>query len=312
MENRPDREEPRDIEVFLPRSVELLTRERPPQPQPYYVPRPKKDRRPLAALLFLATCGSTFLAWLILGGGLFGALQYSGAVMSMLLFHEMGHYLQARRYHVPASLPYFIPMPLTPLGTMGAVIIQGGGVADRKQMFDIAISGPLAGLLVALPVLVLGVLQSHIVQPQAGHAGIAFGDPLIIKWAVALVHRPLNPGEDVALTPLLFAAWVGIFVTALNLIPIGQLDGGHILYTLIGKRAHAVAIALLVGAVAYMVYSRYYAYSLMVVLLVLMGPRHPPTADDTAPLGAFRIILGWLTLGFIVIGFTPTPIVSMP
>jgi len=310
MENRPDREQPRDIEVFLPRSVDLLTRERPPEPD--YAMQPKKDRRLLVLLLFLATCGTTFFVWLLIGGGLVGALQYSGTVMSILLFHEMGHYLQARRYNVPASLPYFIPMPLPPLGTMGAVIVQGAGVADRKQMFDIAISGPLAGLLIALPVMYFGVTQTHIVQPQVGQPGIAFGDPLIIKWTVAMVHRPLNPGEDVALTPVLFAGWVGIFVTALNLIPIGQLDGGHILYTLIGKRAHVVAIGLLLGAIAYMVITRYFAYSLIVVLLLLFGPKHPPTADDTVPLGAFRVVLGWLTLGFIVIGFTPTPIVNMP
>jgi membrane-associated protease RseP (regulator of RpoE activity) len=311
MQNRPDREEPRDIEVFLPRSVELLTRESPPQPEAYDVPR-RKDRRPLVLLLFVATCGSTFFAWLFFFGGLVGALQYAGLVMSTLLFHEMGHYLQARRYNVPASLPYFLPMPVSPLGTMGAVIFQGAGVADRKQMFDIAISGPLAGLLIALPVTYFGVLHTHIVQTPPDQATIAFGDPLIIKWMVAIVHRPLNPGEDVALTPLLFAGWVGIFVTALNLIPIGQLDGGHILYTLIGRRAHVVALALLVGAMAYMVITRYFAYGLIVILLLLFGPRHPPTADDTVPLGPFRVVLGWLTLAFIVVGFTPTPIVSTP
>jgi membrane-associated protease RseP (regulator of RpoE activity) len=135
-----------------------------------------------------------------------------------------------------------------------------------------------------------------------------FGNPLILEWMVAIVHRPLGPGEDVAMSPVLFAGWVGIFVTALNLIPIGQLDGGHILYTLIGRRAHVVAKSLLFFALVYMFLTGSFAYGLMVVLLFLMGPCHPPTADDNAPLGKPRMILGWLTLAFIVIGFTPTPI----
>jgi membrane-associated protease RseP (regulator of RpoE activity) len=107
---------------------------------------------------------------------------------------------------------------------------------------------------------------------------------------------------------LLFAGWVGIFITALNLIPIGQLDGGHILYTLLGRRAHTVAVSVLAFAVGYMIFTGNYSYSLMVILMLMMGPRHPPTADDSVPLGTFRIVLGWLTLGFILIGFTPTPI----
>ena len=329
MENRPDREEPRDIDVFYPRSVELLTGE----PAAFqYEPvryRPIKSRKRLTIFLFLATCVTTFLAgtgvhigllfpsvvqdlmdkgllWEVIQNGLI----YSGVLMSILMFHEMGHYLQARRYNVPASLPFFIPMPFPPIGTMGAVIIQGAGVADRKQMFDIGISGPLAGLVIALPAMFYGVAESQI-QP-VGKGTMQFGDPLIIQWVIEYRHGPLKPGEDIVSSPLLFAGWVGIFITALNLIPIGQLDGGHILYSLIGKRAHAVALALLFGAVAYMIFQRQPAYVLMVILLFLIGARHPPTRDDTVPLGTFRIILGWVTLGFIIIGFTPTPIISMP
>jgi len=313
MRNEHDREESREIEVFLPRSVELLAPER-EQPEEYRPRQPQiRSRKRLAIILFLATCASTFFAGLWISGGSFlGGLTYSGAVMAILLSHEMGHYLQARRYHVPASYPYFIPMPLTPIGTMGAVIIQGSGTADRKQMFDIAISGPLAGLVIALPVMYFGVVNAKIVEIPPGQRGLAFGDPLILKWTVETVHRPMKENEDVLLTPLLFAGWVGIFITALNLIPIGQLDGGHILYTLIGKRSHYVAILLLLGAVVFMIVMQYYAYILMVLLLFLMGPRHPPTRDDSVPLGAFRVILGWLTLAFIIIGFTPTPIVNTP
>lgn len=299
----------RPVPVVRPQIVELIDpaeaenfepeRFRPLRP----VSRPVRSRKKLALFLFLATCLSTFLA---------GGPVYAVAVMLILTAHEMGHYLQSRRYHVPASLPYFIPMPFTPLGTMGAVIVQGGHVADRKQLFDIAITGPLAGLVLALPISWFGLLQSHIAPLSPNYNGFVFGDPLIFRWMAELIHGPIGPNEQIVTPPLAFAGWVGIFVTALNLIPIGQLDGGHILYALIRRRAHWVARGLLLGAVGYMISTGDYSYSLMVILLFLIGPSHPPTRDDTVPLGRFRIILGWLTLAFIVIGFTPRPIIQMP
>jgi membrane-associated protease RseP (regulator of RpoE activity) len=242
---------------------------------------------------------------------LLNGLTYAAGVMLILGAHEMGHYLQARRYRVPASLPMFIPMPITPFGTMGAVIVQDAGVADRKSMFDIAISGPLAGLVVALPLNWWGIQHSEIGQITPGGGG--WTNPLIVEWMISIIHRPLLPGEDIALTPIVFAGWVGIFITGLNLIPIGQLDGGHILYCLLGRRAHQIARALFVGAVVIVVFNvwrghqEYMSWSLMLFLIWLMGTRHPPTANDRVPLGKARIILGWLTLSFIVIGFVPAP-----
>jgi len=305
-----------------PPSDDLIPPNRPAgdthDPRLTHVPRWK----PLHLILFALTCLSTFFVGAVSGIGIpasltaisdeqwslmmSSGLTYSCAVMAILLAHEMGHYLQARRYHVAASPPYFIPMPFTPLGTMGAVIIQYSGYADRKKLYDIAISGPLAGLVLALPIAWLGV-QHSVVQPLPEGATV-FGDPLIMQWMYESVHGPLGENEDVVLNPLLFAGWVGIFITGLNLIPIGQLDGGHVLYSLIGKRAHTVAILVLGGAMAYMVYTSNYAFSLMILLLLFMGPRHPPTANDNEDLGWFRIVLGWLTLAFIIIGFTPNPI----
>jgi hypothetical protein len=193
---------------------------------------------------------------------------------------------------------------------MGAVIIQGAGVADRKSMFDIAISGPLAGLVFALPITAIGILKAHVVAAPPG--SIVFSDPLILKAMTQLIHGPLPDYHELRPNAWLFAGWVGIFITALNLIPIGQLDGGHILYTLIGRRAHGVALTLLFGAVAYMIMSKQPAYALMVVLLFVSGPRHPPTADDNVPLGFGRIALGWLTLAFLAVGFTPKPFDIIP
>ncbi len=237
-------------------------------------------------------------------------LSYAIPVMGILLFHEMGHYLQALRYRVPASLPYFIPMPLPPLGTMGAVIFQGQGSATRRQMFDIAVSGPLAGLAVILPVLWYGLKNSGY-QPVNQISGLEFGDPLLLTWMIEYLHGPEPAGHIFALNQVAFAGWVGVLITSLNLLPVGQLDGGHILYTLIGRRAHWVALAVVVAAVGGMLLNENYSFLLLLILMLLTGIRHPPTADDTERLGAIRYVIGWLTLAFLIIGFTPNPI-SVP
>lgn len=329
MEHRnPPEHETRDDapRVRIPERVELIipgegrrpgSGDRPPLPE-----RPRNRNR-LALGLFLATCVCTTWAW----PNWFGygpvasdasvidtivaivtqGLRYSIPVMLILISHEMGHYLQARRYGVPASLPFFIPMPFGPLGTMGAVIVQGAGVADRKQMFDIAVSGPLAGLVLALPIAWFGVAEASVVPKAVAFSpgNIHFGDPLLLTWMTRAIH---GTDQELLLTPLLFAGWVGIFITALNLIPIGQLDGGHILYCLIGRRQHLIAMLVLAGAVGFMFITQNFNYILIVMLLLVFGPRHPPTANDAVPLGWVRIVLGWVTLGFILVGFTPVPI----
>lgn len=265
---------------------------------------PARPRSMVPLLLFLLTCASTYAV---------GGFEYALAIMAILGAHEMGHYLQAVRYGVPASFPYFLPMPFSPIGTMGAVIVQQAGVANRKALFDIAISGPLAGLVVALPIMIWGVAHSTVVDvKQASATALRFGDPLLLQWMFALRHGPLQPTQEVFVPSIGFAGWVGLFITSLNLMPIGQLDGGHILYTLLRRKAHVVARLLFLTAIAFVVYGGNYGWSPMLVLLWLMGTRHPPTADDFVPLGTVRIVLGWLTLMFIFIGFTPTPFYDTP
>ena len=129
----------------------------------------------------------------------------------------------------------FIPLPFSPLGTMGAVIIQQAGVANRKSLFDIAISGPLAGLAVAIPLNWWGIQHSQVIPVPPNSVG--WTNPLLVEWMIGWIKEPLRPGQDIVLNPILFAGWVGIFITGLNLIPIGQLDGGHILYCLLGRKA---------------------------------------------------------------------------
>lgn len=267
----------------------------------------------IAAVLFVLTCLSTFSSGQMLvredSPDRFQAgLLYSAGLMGILLAHELGHFLQSLRYRVPATPPLFIPMPLAFTGTMGAVIVQGGGFANRRALFDIAVSGPLAGLVVAIPVAWFGVQQS--VVEQVSTVATSFGDPLILKWMIEYHHGKLPPGTDVILNPLLFAGWVGIFITALNLIPIGQLDGGHILYTLLGRRSNQIVWLIVLGVVSWMLMTANWSYLPFLILILFLGrgPGHPPSADDSVPLGAGRTILGWLTLSFMLIGFTPRPI----
>ena len=233
---------------------------------------------------------------------------YSVPLMLILICHEMGHYLQAVKNRVPASFPYFIPLPLPPLGTMGAVILQGRGYADRRKMFDIAVTGPLAGLIVTIPVLYYGVLTSHYVPAQAV-TGFEFGQPYVVQWMIEAVHGVSPPGMDFEMNGYAMAGWVGIFITAMNLLPVGQLDGGHIMYTLVGRKAHWVAWGLILTGVWGMIQTGMFSYVLLLILLTLTGPSHPPTADDTVPIGWLRIVVGWSTLAFLLIGFTLQPIV---
>ena len=209
---------------------------RPSRPSPA---RRLNTRPRLVAFLFVATCLSTthagsHLAELdaqmtgpeVTRAMLWSGLQFTTAVMGILLAHEMGHYLQAIRYGVPATLPFFIPMPISPFGTMGAVILQQAGAADRRALFDIAITGPLAGLVVTIPITLWGLQSVEVINlpENPAYPILVYGDPPLLRWMMAWVHGPLGENQTVLLNPLVFAGWVGIFITALNLLPIGQLD----------------------------------------------------------------------------------------
>ncbi len=272
---------------------------------------PVRRRVWLPLILFVLTCASTWYA----GNQAFHGQgwKYAAAVMTILICHEMGHFVQAWRYRVHASFPFFLPMPFSPFGTFGAVIGMSSRITNRRALFDIGITGPLAGLVPTLVCCVLGLHWAGMTLPtplvrQA--EGFSLGEPLLLQWMTGWLHRPIPPGFELSLNPLLLAGWVGLFVTALNLVPIGQLDGGHILYSLLRRKANAVATVLLVAAAVIVVLQIRIlgGWLPLLFLLLLMGPRHPPTADDYVPLGSGRIILGWLTLAFLLIGFTPVPI----
>ena len=262
---------------------------------------------PLA--LFVATCASTYFSYKWWESSSSAeALTYSISIMAILLCHEAGHFVQTLRYRVYASLPYFIPMPGSPIGTLGAVIGMEARVGDRKAVFDIGISGPLAGLVPTLIFTAIGLAHSSFkplaaISPDDHFVGV----PIVFEWIQRLVKGPIPAGFTLDFGPLAYAGWVGLLITSLNLMPVGQLDGGHILYALLRRKAHKVAWLFLVSAIAAMVIFRVPEWTLMVILLLFIGVRHPPTADDDVPLGIVRIILGWLTLAFVVVGFTPRP-----
>jgi membrane-associated protease RseP (regulator of RpoE activity) len=293
----------------------------PPSPwaaQGFRPVQPRRRRVVLPVVLFLATCLSTYYAGTALPGAHPG-LKFAVPLMTILLCHEMGHFLQAHRYGVYASLPFFIPMPGSPIGTMGAVIAMEPRVGGRRALFDIGITGPLAGLVPTLIFCVWGLhLSWGLDLSRRIFASGDLGEPLLFRYLCYLRFGPRAP-EVIVLHPMAFAGWVGLLITSLNLIPIGQLDGGHVLYALLRKKAHKVARFLLRAAWALVALDTAWAWVvrdaprllpwlLMLVLLTfVVGPIHPPTADDDEPLGLGRTILGCLTLAFIVIGFTPTP-----
>jgi hypothetical protein len=232
---------------------------------------------------------------------------YMFAVLLILFAHEMGHFVATIIYKVPASYPFFLPFPLNPIGTLGAVIGMEGYIADRKQIFDIGIAGPLAGLVFAVPIAWLGVSQLDLtVQPQGW---VGFRLPLVMQWfAESSQVAGYSPGKAVwlnQLNPLFVAGWVGMLITGINMFPIGQLDGGHVTYSLFGKAAHVIARATLALAIAYMVYHQSLIFVLMIFLLLLMGPDHPPTRDDRVKIGPVRWILGATSLAIPILCFPP-------
>ncbi len=275
----------------------------------------------LAAVLFVLTCLSTlwsgsfsrsrleltpWINWgvadvvmVLVSHWDYGA-QYTLAIMSILLAHELGHFFTAMKHRVPASLPYFIPMPFSPFGTMGAVILMQGRQADRRQLFDVGLAGPLAGLVVCVPVLIWGVEQAHADYQPA----IVFHHPLLLQVLIQWL-RPELAGEPLVMNPLLMAGWLGLLITGLNMLPISQLDGGHVCYALLGHRSYWVARALFAAAVIFMILTQRYFWMMLLILLLLLGVKHPPTRNDQAPLGSLRQALGWASLLIPVVCFNP-------
>jgi len=230
-------------------------------------------------------------------------LPFSLTLLTILLAHELGHYLACVYYRLDASLPYFIPSP-TIIGTLGAFIRIRSPIYARRVLFDVGIAGPIAGFVVLLPILIIGLAFSRVV-PGIGHQGdLVFGTPLIFHLFQSILFSGV-PAGDVSLHPVARAAWVGVFATALNLLPIGQLDGGHILYAFFGER-HRLLSRLFVIALIPMGFL-YWPWLLWALILFFFGLKHP-MIYDTSDLGPTRRRLGWAALVIFVLCFMLAPI----
>ena len=225
--------------------------------------------------------------------------------MSILTAHEFGHYFAARYHRVQASLPYFIPLPVGPLGTFGAVIRMSPYIPNRRALFDIAVAGPIAGLVIALPVAFIGVATSEYGTPDM-EGSLILGDPLIFKVMEWIIFGGRPEGADLYLNEMAYAGWVGLLVTALNLLPIGQLDGGHTIYAVFAAKSRFVAAMAFAGLVFITIFISL-NYILFVILLWVFRVRHPPTMNDSIPLTPSRRIVAGMLLLVFVLCFTPVP-----
>jgi len=237
---------------------------------------------------------------------------YSFTILAILGIHELGHYWACRYYRVDASLPYFLPVPLVPTGTFGAFIRIRQRIPTKAMLFDIGAAGPIAGFAVAVPALFAGVALSRVTPlPPADTPGlVTLGEPLLFQAAAWLVWGALPEGHAINLHPMGFAAWFGLLMTALNLFPIGQLDGGHISYAALGARSTTLTLGgvLVVVGLTFVSLSWLLWAVLMVTMLVFLGPRHPRTLDDHVPLDSRRRWVALATAAIFVLCFTPAPI----
>ena len=239
---------------------------------------------------------------------------YSGTILAILGSHELGHYFACRYYNVDASLPFFIPVPILLTGTMGAFIRIREPIPQKRMLFDIGIAGPIAGFVVAVPALFVGIAMSHVAKLPDTFTGYELGQPLLFKLASWLLWGTQADGYSLNLHPMAFAAWFGLLATALNLFPIGQLDGGHISYAVLGSRVSTYVTFSTVGVamlLAWFASSWIMWTALTVVMLLVFGPRHPRVFDEEVPLDRSRLLLALFALLMFVLCFTPAPIRPM-
>ena len=237
---------------------------------------------------------------------LMGGLPFSLTLLTILLAHEFGHYLACVHYRVDASLPYFLPAP-TLIGTLGAFIRIRGPIFSRRALFDIGVAGPIAGFVFLMPALSIGLAYSKIIADVPREGSILFGTPALLWLFEKLIYPGLDP-HMIYLHPVARAAWIGLFATALNLLPIGQLDGGHILYAVVGEK-HRRLSRLFILLLIPMGLLFWWVWLLWAAVLFFFGSRHPVVYDH-ATLGGLRHKLGLLAAVILLLSFMPSPIVS--
>ncbi len=299
-------------------------------------PSARKPRILINIFLFLLTIVTTMMAGSVMLGKepfadfsqIIYGWKYSFAVLTILTFHEMGHYIAARIHRMNVTLPYYIPLPLPGFhfGTLGAFIKIKSPIPNRVALLDMGAAGPLSGFVLSLIFLTVGYIQlpdlSGIIayveriHPWNLHGqgiNLVMGNSLLFAFFNDILAGGRLPMNEIYHFPFIFAGWIGLLVTAINLIPIGQLDGGHILYSLVQKRARMVGILsfLLLLALNFVLIVRYFSFVWVVwiiLILLLIGFRHPPTVQDSLPLSPARRITGWASLTIFILCFSPLPI----
>jgi len=244
-------------------------------------------------------------------------IPFAATLMGILLAHELSHYFMGRRYGAPVSLPYFIPMPMNILGTMGALIVQRAPMRSRKAVFDIGVAGPIGGLIVAIPLLLYGLSLSTVAGTPVGVGYTQEGNSLLYLGLKYLVFGQILPsnGLDVWLHPVAFAAWAGLLVTMINLLPVGQLDGGHVSYALLGRRSAVVGMIATIGMLAWGGWLTLQGnvdgggfWLLWGFLNLVLNRRHAPALDDATPVGFTRVAVGLMVAVLFVLMFMPSPL----
>jgi len=279
---------------------------------------PRPQRLWLHIALFLATVLTTTAAgafqfgvnlfeepWLIYRG-----YPFAASILAILASHEMSHFLTSRRHRLDVTLPYFLPgLPFPPPlpGTFGALIRIRSPILDKRALVEVGCSGPLMGIIVAVPVLVIGLLLSPVKTLPPGSAeGIQLGEPLLFKLLCWLTLGSLGPEDHVIMHPVAFAGWLGMLITALNLLPVGQLDGGHVIYALFPRWHRRISITCLVILLVFGILT-WQGWLLWAVVLSVMGVRHPPPYCDWIPLDRRHKALGIITIVVFLLTFTPMP-----
>ncbi|MFP4082109.1 MAG: site-2 protease family protein [Candidatus Aminicenantes bacterium] len=234
------------------------------------------------------------------------SLVYAAVLLGILLGHELGHFLTCQYYRINATLPYFIPAP-TLIGTLGAFIKIKSPITRKKQLFDVGVAGPLTGFILSVPALVYGLSLSKAVPAVPREESLVFGEPLLLKMVGSLVFKNVPADFDIILHPVAFAGWVGIFVTALNLFPVGQLDGGHVSYALLGSRSRNIA-RLFIGIFIFMGIFFWVGWFIWAFLILVLGLKHPRVVDEGTPLSPKRKFIGFLVFVIFILSFIPDPI----
>ncbi len=272
-------------------------------------------------LCFIATSFTTLLAGAYQEGGnpfqtpadLSKGIPFAVTLLSILFCHEMGHYLTSKHYGVSTTPPYFIPGPWFPfgIGTFGAFIRIKSPIYKKNALLDIGAAGPIAGFFVSIVAVVVGLYSSEIVKVSAGSALIRLGDPLIFSWIAKVLGKVPPEGYDIALNSVAFAGWIGFFVTTLNLLPIGQLDGGHIMYAILGRKQRYVSIAAIL--VLFMLgASGWQGWYLWGILTAIIGVNHPPVVDEGMPLNFKHRLVALTSVIIFIVTFMPSPFMTGP